>query len=195
MNGMMRFNTDSNSFEFYQGGAWVNMATGSSATRTFYFYADQMDNPTSADWSVNSLAPATNDPTNGAIVVRAFDDTAEEGVGFMLTIPTGVTTMNLRYKYRPASSQTASRAAVMRLHRRTIANNTTVTAWTITTLNNLSVATSNITYQYATQAITLSTLSLTAGNLVQFELTRQGSATADTLSGDLLLVELIVEFT
>lgn len=195
INGMMRFNTDSNSFEFYQGNAWVNMSTGASATRTFYFYADQMDNPTSADWSVNVLAPATNDPTNGAIVVRAFDDSTEEGVGFMLTIPTGVTTMNLRYKFRPASSQTAARAAVMRLHRRTIANNTAVTAWSITTLNNLSIATSNVTYQYATQAITLATLALTAGNLVQFELTRQGANASDTLSGDLLLAELIVEFT
>jgi hypothetical protein len=30
---------------------------------------------------------------------------------------------------------------------------------------------------------------------VQFELTRLGSAAADTLAGDLLLVEMIAEFT
>ncbi|RYF18862.1 MAG: hypothetical protein EOO77_10730, partial [Oxalobacteraceae bacterium] len=112
--GMIRYNTDTSSFEYYQVNTWVNMATGSSATRTFYFYADQLDNPTSSDWSVNLLAPASNDATNGALVVRAFDDTAEEGVGFMLSIPTGVTTLNLRLKGRAATAPTATVGAVFR---------------------------------------------------------------------------------
>jgi hypothetical protein len=195
MAGETRYNTDTASVEFYQGGTWVPVVTNTNSLRSYVFYAEQFDNPTSANWSVNALAPALADATNDALTVRAFDDTAEEGVGFKLTIPTGVTNMTLRMRYRAATAPTIlTLAAVMRLHRRSIAANTAVTAWTITTLNNLSFP-ANATYQYTTQTISLSSLSLTAGNFVQFELTRQGSATADTLTGDLYLLELIVDFT
>jgi hypothetical protein len=170
------------------------MATGSSATRTFYFYADQLDNVVSSDWSVNVLAPATADATYSSIITRAFDDTAEEGVGFMLSIPTGVTNMTLRIKGRAATAPTTAAGAVFRLHRRNIPANAALSAWTITTLTTLSVPT-NALFQYYSQTISLATLGLTAGALTQFELTRQGSATADTLSGDFNLVEVIAEFT
>jgi hypothetical protein len=177
----------------FDGSANLTIATISNL-RTYTFYADQLDNPTSSDWSVNALAPATNDPTNGALVVRAFDDTAEEGVGFTLSVPANATNISFSFKGRPNTAPSSAQGVVLRLHRRLIPNNAAVSAWTITTLNTLSMP-ANIFYQYFTQTFTLSALGITAGSVVHFELTRNGAATADTLSGDFLMIETSLDFS
>jgi hypothetical protein len=59
----------------------------------------------------------------------------------------------------------------------------------------LSFPAVNPYFQYDSQTIALSSLNITAGNLVQFELTRYGASGSDTLSGDWVLLELEVEFS
>jgi hypothetical protein len=187
--GMMRYNTDLSTFEMYQFGAWQ---IPNFVPRTRLFYADQFDNPVTSDWSVNGLAPATTDPTNTSLTVRAFDDTAEEGVGMAMSIPSSISTITIRLKGRGASTS-SSGGVVLRLHTRTVPNNSAIGAWTITTMNTLTIP-ANTNYQYFSQTFNLSSLNLSTGTLAQIELTRQGSATADTSSGDFYLVELGAEF-
>ena len=50
-------------------------------------------------------------------------------------------------------------------------------------------------WQYDTQEIALSTLSLVAGRVVQFELTRVGTDGGDDLSGDWTLLAWQVKFS
>lgn len=174
-------------------GRVTQAANGALGVPPRIFYADQFDNP-SANWSATLTAPAISDSTNPALTVRAFDDTAEEGVGFLLSIPAGATNVTLRFRGRAATAPTAARGVVLRLHRRSIPDNAAVGAWAITTLTTIAIPT-NANFQYDAQTLTLSSLGLTSGTLVQWELTRQGSATADTLAGDYNLLELVVEFT
>jgi hypothetical protein len=191
MNGMMRYNTDSSALEIYQGGTWT-FYSGILASRVFY--ADQFDEPISSDWSVATNAPAMSDATYAAISVRAFSKSTEQGVGFMLSIPNNATAINLRLKGRAATAPSAAAAVQMRLHRRTITLNAAPSAWTITALNTVTIPT-NAFYQSFVQTMSLTSLGLSPNTLVQFELTRQGSASADTLSGDFDLVEMAAEFT
>jgi hypothetical protein len=161
---------------------------------TFSFFADQMDNPNNANWVVNALAPAVADTLNPALTVRRFDDTIQEGVGFILRIPPNRTFLRIREISRgqvaPGTAQTVRRV----LYRRTIPDNAAVTAWSSGFLMDTIGIPTNTNFQYDQQEINLSTLGLTAGNLVQFEFTRLGSDAGDTLTGDWALLQIQVEF-
>lgn len=158
----------------------------------FLFYADQLDNPVSADWAVNTLAPATADNTNSGITVRAFDDTLEEGVGFILTIPTGACGFTIGFKSKANTAPGGVSTVQTNLYHRTIPDNAAVGAWSAgLALTPISIPT-NVFFQYDTQTIQLATLSITTGTLVQFELTRDDGGLG--LVGDWNLAELSVEF-
>ena len=158
----------------------------------FRFYAKTLDTPNTSDWAVNSSATMGNDSTNSAISVYAFDDTVEEGVGFTLTVPENATALKIDIKSRAAIDPSSLQTAVYRLYARTIPNGSAVSAWTST---DIEVNYNNAYYVYYQVERALSALSLTAGTLVQFELTRVGSETNDTLAGDTLLVETAIGFS
>lgn len=171
-------------------------ATGGSqvVTAPTTFYAGSFDNP-GADWAISLVAPAQSDPSRISMTVRAFDDTQEEGIGFPITVPTGVTTMNFSFKHRASTAPSTARNVVMRFYRRTVPNNAAVGTWSAaTTLATLSIP-ANANYQYATTSIALSTLGLTTGTLYLIEMTRYGGSGSDTLVGDWLLFETGVWFT
>lgn len=157
----------------------------------FEFYGDQLENPNNADWTVNALAPASADTINAALTVRRFDDTVEEGVGFTLSIPANAIEIRFTFRHR---AQTAPGGAVTtqpRLYRRTRADNAAWGAWSaLFAFTALSLPAST-NWQDDTQVVTLATLGLTAGQVAQFELTRDP---ADGLTGDWVLHELMVEF-
>ena len=158
------------------------------------FYADQLDSPNNADWTVNALAPSVADTTNAAISVRAFDDATEEGVGFTLYVPAKAQHMLISFKSKPATVPGGAVSVALNLYKREIPDNLAVTAWSgATALTNLAFI-ANLFFQYDSQAISLSTLSITAGRLVQFELTRNGASGGDTLVGDWHLAEFMVDF-
>jgi hypothetical protein len=159
------------------------------------FYAEHLDSPNNANWVVNALAPASADSANAALVVRRFDDTAEEGVGFKVETPVGATSIVLAFRARAQTAPTATKQVILRLYTREIPDNAAVTAWSAATqLTAIDIPITNAYFQYDTQTIALSTLGLTAGRVTQFELTRYGGAAADTLVGDWDLLEVKVDF-
>jgi hypothetical protein len=162
---------------------------------TFQFFADQFRNPANADWAVNSLAPVSPDPTNNALPVRLFDDTTEEGVGCEVRIPTGATNIKFTFQTRAATAPGGARQVVFSLYEREIPDDGAVTAWSARyNLTAIDIPT-NAYFQTDTQTISLATLGLTAGMTHQFELTRYGAHASDTLTGDLALLFLGVEFS
>jgi hypothetical protein len=129
------------------------------------------------------------------LVVRRFDDTAEEGVGWNIFIPSSVTSIIFNFKSRAQTAPASTQTVVPRLYNRQIPDNATVTTWSSALqLTSISIPT-NTTFQYDSQTISLATLGITAGRTVQFQLTRHGANASDTLSGDWNLLELMLEFT
>lgn len=174
--------------ELYPVGA------GLSAKR-YVFQAVDFDDPTNTDWAVNSLAPSTADTNNSALVNRAFDDTTEEGIGFSLHIPVGATDIIFDFKSRAETTPAGAVAVVPKLYVRELPDNGAVESWSAGTNMTALAFTTNELWQYDSQTIALSTLSLVAGRYAQFELTRVGTNGSDTLVGDWDLLSLEVYFT
>lgn len=174
----------------------IGYATALTFFHQRYTYdAVELDSPNTSDWVVNSLAPVTSDSVNTALTVRAYDDTIEEGAGFIVEVPTGTTNILFKLKGRAQTAPPTSKGVVMRLYNRQIPDNAAITSWSAaTTMTTLSIPT-NARYQYYSQLIPVSTLGITAGRLVQFELTRRGADANDNLAGDFNLLSLIIEFT
>lgn len=159
------------------------------------FYADQLDNPVNSDWAVNALAPAAADSNNAGLTVRLFDDTTEEGVGFITSVPAGKTNLKISFKSRAETAPGATRTVGLKLYQRGILDNAAVEAWSAgTVLTDIDIPTNEF-FQYDTQTITLASLGITAGELTQFELTRINPAGGTELTGDWSLAEIVVEFT
>lgn len=168
---------------------------GGAFIQRFTFQADQLDTPNNANWAVNALAPAAADSVNNAIVVRRFDDTTEEGVGGMVTVPTGAVNVTFYFKWRAQTAPGVAVGVVLTYYTRTIPDNAVVTAWSAAVNFTTLTVPTNANFQYDSQTISLATLGWTVGNLHQFEITRRGTQGGDTLTGDFDLTELILEFT
>lgn len=158
------------------------------------FFADQLDSPNTADWAVNALAPASADSNNSGLTVRLFDDTTEEGVGFIAHIPPGVTNMTLRFRSRAETAPPAARTVGLNLYVREAPDNAAVEAWSAgTQLTDIDVP-ANENFQYDSQTLTLASLGLVAGRVAQFELTRINPTGGTELTGDWALLAVGVEF-
>lgn len=176
------------------GIATVNLP-GSPILRTLSFPATAFDSPNNADWIISALAPVAVDPSYLAIPTRQFSNTVEQGIGVMLAIPTGTTSITFKFKGKSATTPGVASVVQPRLYSRLIPNNATVGGWSSAfNFNNISIPTNNY-YQYTTQTVTLASLGLVAGNLYQFELTRRVTGVTGTnLAANWLLVELTTEF-
>lgn len=168
---------------------------GGSFIQRFTFQADQFDSPVNSNWAVNALAPAAADSTNPALTVRRFDDTTQEGVGGLLTVPTGAVNATFYFKWRAQTAPGVAAGVVLTYYTRSIPDNAAVGAWSAAVdFTTLAVPT-NANFQYDSQTISLATLGWTVATLRQFEITRRGTQAGDTLAGDFDLAELIIEFT
>lgn len=165
---------------------------GPSAAGTIRLWADQLDSPVNADWSVNALAPAVADSLNAALTVRRFDDTTEEGVGWLLRIPAGVTQITFGFHSRAQTAPPAARTVGLRVAYRQLPDNAAVGAWNTHTLADIDIP-ANTNFQTDAQTILLVTFApaLVAGEFYQMELIRQNPAGGTELTGDwdLLVVE------
>lgn len=158
----------------------------------FFFPADTFDNPFASDWAVSDLAPAAIDTNNNALIVRRFDDTSEEGVGFTLPIPANATEATFKIKSRAETGPVSAQTVVPKLYYRTITDNGAITAWSSTVLTPINIPTNEF-FQYDEQTLSLVGIGV-AGDLVQLELTRDTTSASDTLTGDWNLLSLEVEF-
>jgi hypothetical protein len=171
------------------GSGTTNITIGSR----FTFFANSLDSPNNADYAVNALAPVTTDPTYASLNVRSFSNTTEQGVGFLLSVPTGATTMTIKIRGRATTAPGATSNVQPRVYARLLPNNSTVGAWASgVNLSTISIPT-NANFQYFTQTISLATLGLTAGNLYQIEMTRYNTAVTNNLAFAFLMAELTVE--
>lgn len=167
---------------------------GAQTIRSFTYTPSSFDNPNNADWAVNALAPATADPTNGAINVRQFSNTTEQGVGVQFPIPSTATNITFTYKGRSQTAQGSAETLQFRAYTRLIPNNVAMGSWSAAnTLASVSVP-ANSNFQYYTTTVTLASLSLTAGNTYQIEFTRN-TGVGGNLAANFLLVEMTVAFT
>jgi hypothetical protein len=161
----------------------------------FTWFADQLDNPVTADWAVNSLAAASACTNNSGLTVRRFANAAENGVGCIFVIPAGVTNLVFSFVSRAETTPAGTVAVVPRVYVREFPDNAAVESWSAgTDLTALSFTTNEL-WQYDTQTVSLATLSLVAGRVVQLELTRRGSDGSDSLTVDWTLLSFSVGFT
>jgi len=147
-----------------------------------------------SDWAVNALAPTVTDSLNTGILVRAFDDTTEEGVGFTVMVPSGASNVvvyaSSKASTSPAGFSTFSGA--YKLYGRRLPNNDAPTAWSSSAVGVFGF--SGNYFQYYSGAMNMAGLNCVGGALNQFELTRDAGLGADNLTGDLYLNYLMVEF-
>jgi hypothetical protein len=162
----------------------------------YCFYADQLTSPNNADWAINALAPANADSLNNALIVRAFDDTAVEGVGFTIEIPADATGMIIGIRGRAQTAPGAAKQVILNLYARAITDNTAVGAWSGAQAMTAIDIPTNTRFQFDTDVSqTFAALGITPGSIAQFELVRNGADGNDTLVGDWNLLELMITFT
>jgi len=165
------------------------------AHQKFSFSSADLQNPNNSDWSnagLTALAPAAADSNNAALSVRLFDDTTQEGVGFQLVVPSGMSSMTIGYISRAETAPAGTRQVGIRLCERGIADNGAIIAWDCLALNDVDLP-ANELFQYQEQTLSPPSLSVTAGELTQFELLRV-PAVGTNLPGDWALLQLNIEF-
>lgn len=147
----------------------------------YRFYADNFDSPTvGSDWTVDALAAATVDTNNDGMVVRSFDDTIEEGVGWSARIPEGAVNITLRFNSRAETAPGGVSTVIPQLYTRAQRSvpPAAVGAWSgATVLTALSFPAGTEFFQENEQTLTLASLGLTPGQTYQFELTRSTTGT------------------
>jgi len=169
------------------------LAPGASNLSSFTIQADCFEHPNNADWKVNAAAPLGADSNNNSLTVRRFDDTTEEGVGFLLAIPTGRTQMKVCVISRAETAPGGAKNVAFKLYAREIPDNAAVAVWDAGTTWADMAMPANEFFQVDIETKTLAALGYTAGKLHQFQLTRV-DATVDDLVGDWALLQISVEF-
>ena len=155
-------------------------------------FAPDFDDP-GTDWSTLLPGALVADTVNAAVLIRRFDDTIQEGVGWSVCIPVGVTQVTFTFMAKAITSPAGVRTVGLSLKKREIPNNSVLGSWTSSTLTDLSFPT-NVTFQKSSQTLTLATLSLTAGSIYQLEVIRQSPSAGTNLTGDMGLFMLKVEW-
>lgn len=170
-------------------------SSGPTVLKSFTYYANSLDTPVNADFTVNSIAAAVTDPTYISMNVRSFSNTVEQGVAGVVSIPLGATTLTIKMRGRAQTAPGSASVVQPRLYTRRLPNNAAVGAWSAATeLANISIPT-NAYFQYSTQTVNLSTLGLLADSMYQFEITRRVSGVVGTnLASPYLMAEITLEF-
>lgn len=158
---------------------------------TFIFNAVTFENPTSVEWPVNSLATAIKDPLNNSLTVRTFDDTIPEGIGIFISVPFGVTEVTFQLRCRRRTADVDTPNVTLDMYSRPVPDGGSVGSWSAPLTLAPIVLPNGTEYIYNTQSLLLSATPISAGESAQFELVRTGG----TLTGDWMLVQVVVAFT
>lgn len=180
-----------------QGATGPAGATGPGSPQSFHyqFFADQLDNPNNANWAVSAMAPVVADSLNAALSERRFDDTLEEGVGFLLRIEPSMTSFSALLTSRPQSPPTMARNVGLRLYQREIGDGVSIGPWLARGLSPIAFSPSALNFQKDVRAIAMgvSGPTMSPNTLYQFELTRVSAASG--MPGDWDLLEVHIETT
>jgi len=159
--------------------------------------AQDFDFTNNVDWTVSNSSSLIRDPVNQAIRTRAFDQSTDEGAGFLVDIPAatlGLTTIKFKVWTKRRTTGTGTNA-VIAFFNRPVNTGAPVGPWNTTTAGQTTITGLSTVYQVNEVTVAISSLGLTAGTLHQFELVRRASLAADTLTGDLLVSRLEVSFS
>lgn len=178
------FNTQAGQYRI--GGVPIPLAK-------FNMFADQVDFPRGSDWAVNNGAPASADSNNSGFVVRRFDDTTPEAFGFQTGAPENAKEMIIITACRAETAPGSTQTVKLQLHFRSIPDNAPPSSWTTVNLTDVSIPT-NENFQYDVTSNTLAGWGLTAGTAYQMQLSRNAGDVGDTLSGDMSMLGLTLEF-
>lgn len=175
------------------GVTWDIMFASSGAVKTLSYFASSMDSPNTVDFAVNALAPVVSDPSNSAINVRSFSNTAEQGVCITVPVPLGANNITFNIRGHSATAPAGTAVVQHKLYQRLIPNNAALGSWTVGTAFTAFTVPLNAYYQLLQQTFTLQSLGLSVGNTYQFELTRM-TGIANNLAYAWLVAELTVVF-
>jgi hypothetical protein len=175
----------------------LSLIPPATAFPEFQFGPLILENPNNAGWAVNALAPAVADNIGAQadLIVRLFDDTVEEGVGFGFVVPATAANVKFTFQSRAISPAGADRTIGLKLYARSVPDNVGVTAWNAgVQLTDVTVP-NNTNFQTDTQTLTLAAAGLVAGTYNHLELTRVNPTGGTELVGDWALLLVKVEFT
>jgi hypothetical protein len=175
-------------------GQWKPGNQSAAVTISATYYADMFQAPNNTNWPVNAFASLTPDSTNPSLIVRAFDDTVAEGVGFMLNVPVDATFVTFKIFGRANSASTTTNA-IFRLYARRIPNNSAIPSWS-TSVTTMTVPNGNTTnFVERTFTYSLVGAGLVAGGIHNFELVRDAAVASDNMVGDYRLLSLEIGFS
>lgn len=175
-------------------GTWAAPAGGTTFP-IYLFPAYRLLVPNNSDWAVQAHAAGAIDTNDARLFVRRFTDSAPEGVGFMLPIPTGASNIIINPYSRAETAPGSTQTVATTLYECEIADNGALTSWSSGyDLTDLTMP-NNEYFQEDSQTIALATLGLAAGQLHLFEWVRDTADAGDTLSGDWTLAFLRVTFS
>lgn len=157
------------------------------------FVADNFFSPNSSDWAVSPFASLGADNINNALRTRRFDDTNNEGIGFILDVPINATAVTFKITHRRQGTN-AAQNVVLQLYEREIPDNAAITTWSSAINLGTFNLPNNLNWQRDTVTLSLATLNLIAGSLHQIEIIRNASSATDNLIGDWSLLSLVIEF-
>jgi hypothetical protein len=161
----------------------------------FVFYSADLGNPSSADAAINALASAEADGANADLIVRAFDDTAEEGVYVTFEVPASASQVTLRLHSRAKTGPVGVKIVKLNWYEREVSDNAAVTAWSAAVqIGSVGIGNTDALFDVQAQTLPLVALGLTPGKEHQIELCRDATDVGDTLVGDWILYRLEMEF-
>jgi hypothetical protein len=172
---------DSNSKKRVQIGNLPG-GSGSSTFNTFTFFADQLRDPNTTDFTISAAALSSPDSNNDGITTALYDDTTEEGKALEIVPPEGATSLVIGLSSRAETAPGAARTAGLKFyHRNTLG---TPGSWTAgTQLTDIDID-ADEAFNKDTQTITLSGESITVGEPYQFMFTRVAPSGGTNLTGD-----------
>lgn len=176
-------------------GSWTCPAVDAVDIRSYEYFADQFLNPTTADWAVSEFAPAAVDTINAEIIVRRFDDTTEEGVGFQIKTPKTFNNIRFIIRSRPQSAPTSDQSVVLNLYEQEIPDGGSVPAWASDELGAITYPSGSTNWIYHTIDNVPSDLGLDPDTVYLLELTRDAGDVNDSLSGDMVLLSIEIEMS
>lgn len=155
----------------------------------FEYDADLLMVPNNADWAVNANAGGDQDSNNASSPVKKFDSATEEGVGLREPSAPGTSKLRLALKIRAETAPAAARTAGLKIYARELGG----AIWNSVVLNDASIPVDE-TWQTFVQTVTLASLSVGDGKLIQFEITRIAPGAGINLEGDLTLTHVKGDF-
>jgi len=163
-----------------------------------YKIAPQHWLPVGSDWVVTAAASLSADPLAPRFLIRRFDDTAQEGVGCLVYIPPGATSIVFSFMGKAITAPPASRNVGWAMGYTRLQANAAIAAWSTHnfpadfTLSNL-----NTHPQALTRTFTFASMAtpLVADNWYLIEFYRKAVLGGTNLVGDLGMFGARVEFT